>query len=183
MGTPEARLSTDSLSTDIVAGMRDIPDFPSPGVVFKDFTPLLLDPELRNRVVADTVRRRRGQVDVVAGIEARGFILGAMIAHELGVGFVPVRKAGKLPAAVHTESYTLEYGTATLEIHQDAVSHQERVLIVDDVLATGGTLAATSELVERCGASVAAIELVLEIGALEGRAKLTKYDLHSQVTI
>jgi adenine phosphoribosyltransferase len=93
-----------------------------------------------------------------------------------------VRKAGKLPAAVHTESYTLEYGTATLEIHQDAVSHQERVLIVDDVLATGGTLAATSELVERWGASVAAIELVLEIGALQGRSRLAGYDLHCLVT-
>lgn len=177
MSTPDPQLAAD-----VLAGMRDIPDFPEPGVVFKDFTPVLLDTGLRDRIVADTVQRRRGQVDVVAGIEARGFILGAMIAHALGVGFVPVRKAGKLPAAVHTESYTLEYGTATLEIHQDAVSHQERVLIVDDVLATGGTLAATSELVERCGASVAAIELVLEIGALQGRSRLAGYDLHCLVT-
>lgn len=176
MGTPEA-----ALRADVLAGMRDIPDFPEPGVVFKDFTPLLLDPPLRDRIVADTVRRRRGQVDVVAGIEARGFILGAMIAHELGVGFVPVRKQGKLPAAVHSESYSLEYGEATLEIHQDAVSHQERVLVVDDVLATGGTLAATCELVKRCGASVAGIELVLEIGELRGRDRLTEYDLHSLV--
>ena len=171
-----------ALAADILAGMRDIPDFPEPGVVFKDFTPLLLDPELRDRVVGDTVQRRRGQVDVVAGIEARGFILGAMIAQQLGVGFVPVRKEGKLPGAVHTQSYSLEYGTATLEIHQDAVSHHERVLVVDDVLATGGTLAATCELIEACGASVAAIEIVLEIGFLQGREKLTGYDLHCQVT-
>lgn len=171
------------LAADVLAGLRDIPDFPVNGVVFKDFTPVLLDHPLRSRIIADVVDRRRGQVDVVAGIEARGFILGAVIAHELGVGFVPVRKEGKLPSAVHAQSYSLEYGTATLEIHQDAVSHGERVLVVDDVLATGGTLAATCELVERCGASVAAIELVLEIGPLEGRSKLTDYDVRSTVTI
>ena len=178
MATPDAQLADD-----VLAGMRDIPDFPEEGVVFKDFTPVLLDRELRDRIVDDAVQRRRGAVDVVAGIEARGFILGAMIAHELGVGFVPVRKAGKLPAAVHSQSYTLEYGTATLEIHQDAVSHAERVLVVDDVLATGGTLAATCELIETCGASVAAIELVLEIGALQGRDKLEGYDLHCLVSV
>lgn len=172
-----------TLRDDVVAGMRDIPDFPINGVVFKDFTPLLLDASLRDRIVADTVQRQRGQVDVVAGIEARGFILGAMIAHELGVGFVPVRKEGKLPSAVHSLSYALEYGTATLEIHQDAVSNGERVLVVDDVLATGGTLAATCQLVEQCGASVAAIELVLEIGELGGRDKLQGYDVHSLVII
>lgn len=176
--TPE-----QELSEAVLAGMRDIPDFPEPGVMFKDFTPILLDAGLRDRIVRDTADRRRGQVDVVAGIEARGFILGAMIAHELGVGFVPVRKAGKLPAAVHSESYALEYGTATLEIHQDAVSHQERVLVVDDVLATGGTLAATCELIERCGASVAAIEVVLEIAALGGRERLAGYELTCMVTV
>ncbi|GGK76329.1 adenine phosphoribosyltransferase [Ornithinimicrobium pekingense] len=171
------------LARDVLAGMRDIPDFPINGVVFKDFTPLLLDPSLRDRIVADTVHRRQGRVDVVAGIEARGFILGAMIAHALGVGFVPVRKEGKLPSAVHSRSYALEYGTATLEIHQDAVSNGERVLIVDDVLATGGTLAATCELIERCGASVAAIELVLEIGSLQGRDRLERYDVSSILTV
>lgn len=172
-----------SLSQDVLEGMRDIADFPINGVVFKDFTPILLDPQLRARIVADTVERQRGKVDVVAGIEARGFILGAMIAHDLGVGFVPVRKEGKLPSAVHSLSYALEYGTATLEIHQDAVSNGERVLVVDDVLATGGTLAATCQLVEQCGASVVAIELVLEIGELGGRAKLDGYDVNSLVTI
>lgn len=171
------------LARRVLAGMRDIPDFPVNGVTFKDFTPILLDPDLRGAIVQDTVERRRGQVDVVAGIEARGFILGAIIAHELGVGFVPVRKEGKLPGPVHSQSYSLEYGTATLEVHQDAVSHQERVLVVDDVLATGGTLAATCELIERCGASVAAIEIVLEIGALGGAGKLAGYDLHCQLTV
>ena len=172
-----------TLAADVLAGMRDIPDFPINGVVFKDFTPLLLDAGLRARVVADTVRRQRGKVDVVAGIEARGFIIGAMIAHELGVGFVPVRKEGKLPSAVHSLSYALEYGTATLEIHQDAVSNGERVLVVDDVLATGGTLAATCELIKACGASVAAIELVLEIAELGGRAKLEEYPVNSLVIV
>lgn len=178
MTSPDA-----TLSQDVLAGMRDIPDFPINGVVFKDFTPLLLDAGLRDRIVADTVARQRGRVDVVAGIEARGFILGAMIAHELGVGFVPVRKEGKLPSAVHSHSYQLEYGTATLEIHQDAVSNGERVLVVDDVLATGGTLAATCQLVEQCGASVAAIELVLEIAELGGRSKLEGYDVTSMVVV
>ena len=171
------------LPQDVLAGMRDIPDFPINGVGFKDFTPILLDPSLRDRIVADTVRRQRGRVDVVAGIEAGGFILGAMIAHALGVGFVPVRKEGKLPSAVHSRSYALEYGTATLEIHQDAVSNGERVLVVDDVLATGGTLAATCELIERRDASVAAIELVLEIGALRGRDRLAGYDVWSILTV
>ena len=181
--TPPRPTSDPALTGDVLDGMRDIPDFPINGVVFKDFTPLLLDPALRDRIVADTVQRQQGRVDVVAGIEARGFILGAMIAHALGVGFVPVRKEGKLPSAVHSRSYALEYGTATLEIHQDAVSNGERVLVVDDVLATGGTLAATCELIERCGASVAAIELVLEIGALHGRDKLAGYDVWSIVTV
>lgn len=171
------------LAADVLAAMRDIADFPINGVVFKDFTPLLLDATLRDRVVEDTVARRRGTVDVVAGVEARGFILGAMIAHALGVGFVPVRKEGKLPSAVHTLSYALEYGTATLEIHQDAVSNGERVLVVDDVLATGGTLAATCELIDRCGASVEAIELVLEIAALDGRRRLEGQEVFSLVTV
>ncbi len=181
--TADVSAHDPELAADVLAGMRDIPDFPINGVVFKDFTPILLAPPLRDRIVEDTVRRQRDRVDVVAGIEARGFILGAMIAHALGVGFVPVRKEGKLPSAVHSRSYALEYGTATLEIHQDAVSNGERVLVVDDVLATGGTLAATCELIERCDASVAAIELVLEIGALRGRDRLTGYDVRSILTV
>jgi adenine phosphoribosyltransferase len=182
-GVPGRPPSDPELAADVLDGMRDIPDFPINGVVFKDFTPLLLDPSLRDRIVAATVERQHGRVDVVAGIEARGFILGAMVAHALGVGFVPVRKEGKLPSAVHSRSYALEYGTATLEVHQDAVSNGERVLVVDDVLATGGTLAATCELIERCGASVAAIELILEIGALRGRDRLAGYDVWSILSV
>ena len=128
---------------------------------------------------------RGGYFSVSASLSASAteLIIGAMIAHALGVGFVPVRKEGKLPSAVHSLSYALEYGTATLEIHQDAVYNGERVLVVDDVLATGGTLAATCELIERCGASVEAIELVLEIAALEGRSRLGGQQVFSIVTV
>ncbi|WP_114907593.1 adenine phosphoribosyltransferase [Ornithinimicrobium murale] len=170
------------LAQDVGARLRAIPDFPEPGVVFKDFTPLLLDPPLRDRVVADVVRRRRGTVDVVIGVEARGFILGAIIAHELGVGFVPVRKEGKLPAATHAVSYTLEYGSATIELHTDAVRPGERVLVVDDVLATGGTAAATVDLVRQCGGEAVAVEVVLELGFLNGRSKLTGTPVHALLT-
>lgn len=152
--------------------MRDVPDFPQPGVLFKDFTPLLSDGAALVQVVDDIARRHRGEVDVVVGMEARGFILGAAVAYALGVGFVPVRKAGKLPGATVTEDYTLEYGSATLEMHQDALHRGQRVLVLDDVLATGGTAAATCRLVEQCGATVAACEFVLEIDALGGRSQL-----------
>lgn len=161
-----------SLSDDVAAALRDIPDFPEPGVVFKDFTPLLSDPLLTARVVDDVVVRRRGEADLVVGIEARGFILGAMIAHTLGVGFVPVRKQGKLPSDVHRVDYQLEYGSATVEVHTDAIRPGQRVLVVDDVLATGGTAAAACDLVERCGGTVLAVEVVLELGFLDGRSRL-----------
>ena len=162
----------DQLPQDVLAGMRDIPDFPIHGVVFKDFTPLLLDAALRDRIVTDTVERQQGRADVVAGIEARGFVLGAMIAHQLGVGFVPVRKEGKLPSAVHSMSYALEYGTATLEIHTDDVARGSRVLVLDDLLATGGTLGATASLLTRAGLNVAGLGVIMELTALRGRAKL-----------
>lgn len=177
MTTTEQTPLDPDLPADVLAGMRDIPDFPINGVVFKDFTPILLDPALRDRIVEDTVRRRRGKVDVVAGIEARGFIIGAMTAHALGVGFVPVRKEGKLPSAVHSRSYALEYGTATLEIHQDAVSNGERVLVVDDVLATGGTLVAARSLIEHCGGEVVGNVVVLEVPELGGRDRLSDLPL------
>lgn len=178
-----ARDSQDpELARDVAASLRAIPDFPEPGVVFKDFTPLLLDPGLRGRVVADVVRRRAGGVDVVIGVEARGFILGAVIAHELGVGFVPVRKEGKLPAATHAVSYTLEYGSATIELHADAVRPGQRVLVVDDVLATGGTAAATVDLVRQCGARTVAVEVVLELGFLNGRERLAGTEVHALLT-
>lgn len=170
------------LARDVANALRAIPDFPEPGVVFKDFTPLLLDVPLRDRVVADVLTRRGHGVDLVIGIEARGFILGSVVAHGLGVGFVPVRKAGKLPWDTHTVSYSLEYGEATIEVHTDAVRPGQRVLIVDDVLATGGTAAAAVELVQRAGGEVVAVEVILELGFLEGRSRLTGTEIHALLT-
>lgn len=172
----------DALARDISAALRSIPDFPEQGVVFKDFTPLLLDAPLRARVVEDVVGRHRGGVDTVVGIEARGFILGAVVAHELGVGFVPVRKQGKLPSRTHAVSYELEYGSATIEVHEDAIVPGQRVLVVDDVLATGGTAAATCLLVEQCGGTVTGVEVVLELSFLEGRSRLGDYPVTALVT-
>jgi adenine phosphoribosyltransferase len=171
------------LARDVAASLRAIPDFPEPGVVFKDFTPLLLDVALRDRVVADVVSRNHDRaVDLVIGIEARGFILGAIIADKLAAGFVPVRKQGKLPGDTHSVSYSLEYGTATVEVHSDSIREGQRVLVVDDVLATGGTAAAAVELVERCGGAVVAVEVVLELGFLHGREKLAATRFHALLT-
>lgn len=170
------------LARDVAASLRDIPDFPQQGVLFKDFTPLLLDVSLRDRVVQDVVGRHAGQVEAVLGIEARGFILGAVIAQALQVGFVPVRKEGKLPSRTHSVSYSLEYGTATVEMHTDAIRPGQRVLVVDDVLATGGTAAAAVELVRRSGGQVAAVEVVLELAFLEGRRKLDGTLVHALLT-
>jgi adenine phosphoribosyltransferase len=170
------------LSADVASALRDIPDFPRAGVVFKDISPLLLDAGLRGRVVRDVVDRHRGTVDLVAGIEARGFVLGAVVAHELAVGFVPLRKEGKLPGDTHAASYDLEYGSATIEMHRDAVSPGQRVLVVDDVLATGGTAAAACGLVEAAGGVVAAVEVILELGFLAGRRQLTDYAVHALVS-
>ncbi|CAN5119626.1 adenine phosphoribosyltransferase [soil metagenome] len=152
----------------------DVPDYPEPGVVFKDITPVLADPEGFAAVVEALGALGRGHdgetvVDKVIGMESRGFILGAPVALALGVGFVPVRKVGKLPRETHAVSYALEYGEATLEIHTDAVAPAERVLLVDDVLATGGTAAATRELVEACGGEVVGLAVMIELGFLPGR--------------
>lgn len=152
----------------------DVPDFPEAGVVFKDVSPLLADPTGFATVVAalSTLGRDADgavHVDKVVGMEARGFLFGVPVAQLLGVGFVPVRKTGKLPRATHEATYDLEYGTATLAIHQDAVAAGERVLVVDDVLATGGTAAATRSLVERCGGVVTGFALLLELTFLPGR--------------
>ncbi len=164
---------------DVVADrLRDIPDFPRPGVVFKDITPLIGDGPALSAVVHDIAARHAGKVDVVAGIEARGFIFGAAVAHELGVGFVPVRKAGKLPGETVDLSYDLEYGSATIEVHADSVARGARVLLVDDVLATGGTAAAAWDLLENTGATVVAFEAVLELAFLEGRARLGTRAVH-----
>ena len=157
---------------DIKAGIRDVPDFPKPGILFKDITPLLADGAAMARVTRFVAGEWGGLVDVVAGIESRGFIFGAALAHELECGFVPVRKAGKLPGETYAVSYALEYGEATLEVHQNGIESGERVLLVDDVLATGGTAAAARKLVEACGAQAVALTLFIELGFLPGREKL-----------
>lgn len=162
----------------LVAGfIRDVPDFPRPGILFKDLTPLFADgPALRTVVDAMIAEQTGAGFDVVAGIEARGFVLAGAIAYSTGVGMLPVRKAGKLPRAALAESYALEYGAATLEVHADALTGgtlaDARVLVVDDVLATGGTVAATLRLVERAGGRVSGIAVVLELAALGGRQRL-----------
>src|SRR5947209_7665299 len=153
--------------------VRDIDDFPTPGITFKDITPLLADHAAFSSVVDRLVDAFRGQpIHRVLGVEARGFIVAAPVAYVLGAGFTPVRKAGKLPWHIEREAYSLEYGTDQLEIHADAVVPGERVLIVDDVLATGGTAAATARLVERLGAVVVGFGFVIELAFLGGRAQL-----------
>jgi adenine phosphoribosyltransferase len=181
---PEARLTAEpaaesaaelaaeaALASLISARIRDVADYPQPGVIFKDITPLLADAPAFAQIVAGLAAGHAG-VDKVAGIEARGFILAAPVACSLGAGFVPIRKQGKLPGPAFAQSYELEYGSATIEVHQDAFEPGDRVLIIDDVLATGGTAAASAELVRRCGATVEAIVVLLELGFLDGRSKL-----------
>jgi adenine phosphoribosyltransferase len=167
----------------VASKLRDIPDFPQPGIVFKDFTPLLADGAAFKALIDDIAGRYRGHVDVLVGIEARGFVLAAAVAYELGLGMVLVRKAGKLPGETLTESYALEYGTAQIEVHTDAFEPGQRVLVLDDVLATGGTAAACAQLVERAGASVAAIEVLLELGFLDGRSRLTGHVVNAILTV
>jgi adenine phosphoribosyltransferase len=157
---------------DLSGLIRAVPDFPEPGVVFRDITPLLADPAAYAAAVAAMAEPYRGRVDHVAGIEARGFILGASVALTLGAGFIPLRKLGKLPSPTLAEGYTLEYGTASLEVHLDALGPGDRVLVVDDVVATGGTLVAAVELVRRTGAEVVAVSALLEITALGGRDRI-----------
>ena len=155
------------------SSVRDIPDFPKAGVVFKDITPLLADPTAFSTAVdAIVVSFGRGTIDKVVGIEARGFIIAAPVAYHFGAGFVPLRKKGKLPFSTLSETYDLEYGTEELEVHADAFKPGERVLIVDDVLATGGTAEAACNLVERAGATVAGLAFVIELQFLEGVKKL-----------
>jgi adenine phosphoribosyltransferase len=171
------------LEIDQLKGLvRDVPDFPQDGVVFKDITPLLAD-EIAFSTVIDliVVHFGRGNVDKVVGIEARGFILASPVAYHFGAGFVPVRKKDKLPWRTESAEYELEYGSATLEIHADGVAPGERVLIVDDVLATGGTAKATAELVERIGGKVVGIACLIELDFLNGREKLDGYDLFTLI--
>lgn len=172
-----------SLADLISSRLRDIPDFPKPGVVFKDITPLLADGAAFGAVVRDIAERRRGSIDLVVGIEARGFIFGAAVAHELGIGFVPVRKAGKLPGRIRSVSYDLEYGSASIEIHEDSFVGGERVLLVDDVLATGGTAAAAWQLLEAASAEVVGFEALVELEFLHGRELLAGRDVHTTVVV
>jgi adenine phosphoribosyltransferase len=165
---------------DLERLVRDVPDFPKPGIVFKDITPLLADPAGLALSVELMVQPFRGKhVDVVTGAESRGFIFGTAVARELSAGFVPIRKPGRLPAAVRQNKYALEYGTDALEIHADAIRPGQKVLVVDDVLATGGTLAACCSLVAELGGAVAAVAVLIELCALNGRERLRNAPVHS----
>ncbi len=175
--------ATAELSRRIAEGLRDVPNFPEPGVVFKDITPLLGDAELFAEVVRAHAEPWRGKVDVVAGLEARGFIFGAAVALHLGVGFLPVRKGGKLPGPTVGLDYALEYGTARIEVHDHSVPDGARVLVVDDVLATGGTAAAACALLEKCGAVIPGVEVLVEIADLDGRHALAGHTVRSLVTV
>ena len=169
---------------DFKAAIRTIPDFPKPGIMFRDVTTLFGDGEAFRAAIDAMVGYYRGvRIDKVAGIEARGFILAAPVAYRNGAGFVPVRKQGKLPSATFAQEYKLEYGTATLEVHQDAFGPGDRVLIVDDVLATGGTARATATLVERSGAEVAGIVVLMELSFLGGRSALSGLDVRALLTV
>jgi adenine phosphoribosyltransferase len=163
--------------------IRDVPDFPEPGIMFRDITTLLADAEMFRLVIDEMKSPYRDQrVDKVVVIESRGFIFGTPIAYGLKAGVVPVRKPGKLPGETYAEEYTLEYGTNTLEIHQDAIHDHEHVIIVDDLLATGGTVEATIKLVERSGGEIVGISVLAELVNLKGRERLGNYPIHSLVT-
>ena len=169
-------------AVDLRSRIRDIPDFPKPGIVFKDITPLLLDPAALDAAVtaiADWARPRR--IDLVLAAEARGFILGGAVARELGAGFVPARKQGKLPWQTVSAEYVLEYGVDALEMHADALAHGARVLLHDDLLATGGTAQALAELAEGRGAVIAGCAFLVELAFLGGRKPLAGYDVHALV--
>jgi adenine phosphoribosyltransferase len=172
----------DELTRLITSLVRDVPDYPQAGVVFKDITPLLADGKAFAAVV-DALAVTYGPVDKVVGIEARGFIFAAPVACRLGVGFVPIRKKGKLPGATFAQDYDLEYGTATIEVLTDAFAPAERVLVIDDVLATGGTARATADLVQRAGARVAGLAVLLELSFLNGRAKLAGLPVSALLTV
>ena len=172
------RLSTRRSSLEIESLIRSIPDFPIPGILFRDITPLLKDPKGFHAAIDLFVERFKDEkLDLIVAMEARGYMLGAPLAYRLGTGFVPVRKPGKLPGTKFVESYALEYGTNSLEIHDDAVGHGQRVLVVDDLLATGGTAAATGRLLAKLGADVAGFAFLIELAALKGRDALAGYEV------
>ncbi len=162
------------------AKIRDIPDFPEPGIIFRDITPLVADPSTLQLSVYQLLQPFLGEtINAVAGMEARGFIFGSLAAWELGVGFIPLRKPGKLPYDVQSVSYDLEYGSAALEVHTDAVNAGDNILLIDDLIATGGTAAASCQLVEALGGEIVGCAFVIELDALKGREKLSNYRVHS----
>lgn len=162
--------------------VRDIPDFPKKGIVFKDITPLVQDPNSLKPTVEALVAPFRGQtITAVAGMEARGFIFGSLVAWELGIGFIPLRKPGKLPYDVQSVSYSLEYGQSSLEAHIDAIKPGDKILLVDDLLATGGTAKASCELVEKLGGQIVACAFVIELTMLAGRLQLNPYPTYSLI--
>jgi adenine phosphoribosyltransferase len=164
------------------AAIRDIPDFPKPGILFKDITPILSDPALFSEVIADLAQRYLPmRIDKIAAMESRGFIFGAPLAEHIGAGFVPLRKFGKLPHTTVAETFNLEYGTETLEVHVDAIHRGERVLIIDDLLATGGTAEAATRLVKRIGGEVVEMAFVVELKFLKGRERLAGIPVYSMV--
>ena len=168
---------------DLRKFIRDIPDFPKAGILFRDITPLLADAQALSyaiEVLAEPFRD--AGIDVVAAVEARRFIFGSAVAKALGVGFVPVRKQGKLPIDTHSVSYGLEYGTDSVEVHTDALQPGNKVLMVDDLLATGGTMVAACELIEKLGAEIAGLTFLIELADLGGREKLSQYDIHTVIT-
>lgn len=171
------------LSGLVASHLVDVPDFPVEGVIFKDITPLVEHAEAFRAVIEGMAERYRDSVDIVAGIESRGFVFGAALAYELGTGLALIRKAGKLPRPTHSVSYDLEYGSATIEAHQDAFGHGQRVLLIDDVLATGGTAAAAASLVEKSGASVAEVAIILELAFLKGRDALRDHSVWALLSV
>jgi len=166
---------------DLRSYIRDIPDFPKPGILFRDITPLLADGKALRWTVDQLSERYQGTVDIVLGIESRGFIIGAALAYALGVGIAIVRKPGKLPAEKYSAEYALEYGTDILEIHRDAFGQKTRVLIVDDLLATGGTATAAIALVERLQGEIVECAVIIELGFLHGRERLAPRPVHSLI--
>ena len=180
MTTREVREQGSVTADDLRAKIREVPDFPKPGILFYDITTLLKDRDAFKDAIDLLVAPYRGQrIDVVVGMESRGFIFSAPMAYTLGVGFVPVRKLGKLPSETVSVEYALEYGTNTLEIHRDAIAPGQRVLIVDDLLATGGTVSGTIDLVRQLGGEVVSLAFLVELRFLKGRERLRGYDVHS----
>jgi len=164
------------------SAIRDVPDFPKPGIIFKDITPVLGDPALFKMAVDVLAERHlKSRIDRVCAIEARGFLFGAAVAYRLGAGVVPIRKKGKLPHRTDEASYSLEYGTATIQMHTDALAKGQRVLLIDDLLATGGTAAASADLVRKQGAEIVEIEFLVELAFLKGRGKLQGYKIFAPI--